>query len=329
MGGDAAEEGEGLGDGGGAEEDQGEADEVEGQEGGEDAAGERWGAAGGAAGASALPEEDGGEAEAVEGAPDEEVPGEAVPKTAEQERDQEGGGVTEEEMLAAFGEGFEDVVGEPGGEGDVPALPEVLQVECEVRTAEVLGKFNADEERNSHGKIGIAGEVEEELEGVAVDGDEVLEAAVEGGGVEDAIDEVVGEVVSDEEFFDQAGGDEQQGAGGDGLVEVEGREHLLDEARLAGNGAGDDRRKEVGGGEIGEVVGGGLRVFAVDVDGVAEGLEAVEGETKGEQPAVAVADGEGHCLDEDEQAEVEDERGQQQTAAMRRCATRGSDGAGE
>ena len=187
-GADLIEDGERFGDGGSAEEDPGEADEVEGEERAEDLAGEACLTTGWhfAAGAIPLPKEDGGETEAVEGSPDEERPGDAVPEAAEQEGDEEGGAIAEAEPLATLGDGIEDVVGEPGGEGDVPALPEVLEVEGEVRTAEVLRQFDAEEEGDAEGEVGVAGEVEEELEGVTVDADEVLEAAVEGGGVEDA-----------------------------------------------------------------------------------------------------------------------------------------------
>ena len=74
----------------------------------------------------------------MECAPDEEVPGEAVPEAAQEEGEDEGVAVGDGREGAALGEGLEEVVGEPGGEADVPALPEVLQVGREIGGAEVF-----------------------------------------------------------------------------------------------------------------------------------------------------------------------------------------------
>ena len=79
------------------------------------------------------------------------------------------------------------------------------------------GSGEAKELAEAHGDVGVAGEVEVDLEGVGIDADEDLGSAVEGGGVEDPVGDVVGEEVSDEEFLDEAGGDEEEGAATLGL----------------------------------------------------------------------------------------------------------------
>ena len=55
-------------------------------------------------------------------------------------------------------------------------------------------------------------------------------------------------------FLTRAGGDEEKGPGGEGVVEAEGRGDLAEEFALARDGAGKDGREEEGGGEIGEEV---------------------------------------------------------------------------
>ena len=94
----------------------------------------------------------------------------------------------------------------------MPTAPEVGEVEGAVGAVEVVGEGEAKELADAHGDVGVAGEVEVDLKGVGIDADEDLGPAVEGGGVEDAVGDVVGEEVSDEEFLDEAGGDEEEGA---------------------------------------------------------------------------------------------------------------------
>ena len=71
----------------------------------------------------------------------------------------------------------------------------------------------------------------------------------------------------------------------------------------------------------------GLAVAAEDIDGVAEGLEAVEGERESEEPGEAVVGDEREALERDEGAEVEKERKGEEYAAVGRGS--GGHGAGE
>ena len=81
-------------------------------------------------------------------------------------------------------------------------------------------------------------------------------------------------------------------------------------------GSGDDDREEGGGGEVLEIAAGSWVGAAVEVDGVGEGLEAVEGEAEGENPVVELVISEGQKLCCCEQAEVDEQaEGNEQLAA--------------
>src|SRR5207302_2551794 len=119
-----------------------------------------------------------------------------------------------------------------------------------------------------HGYVGVAGEVEINLKRVGVDADENFGTAVEGRSIEDAVGDVVGEEVGDEKFFDETGGDKEEGAASLGLGEGEGLLKLLDEVGDAIDRAGDDDGKERGGGEVCEIAAGSELGSAVQIDGV-------------------------------------------------------------
>ena len=131
------------------------------------------------------------------------------------------------------------------------------------------------------------------MEGVGVDAEEDFSRGVEAGEIEDAVDEVFGEVVGEEKFFEQAEADEEEGAAAVGGFELFGVAfELLEEVGDAGDGSGEDGGEEGGGGEVGKEGAGGFGVAAVEVEGVGERLEGVEGDAEGEGP---LPDGGGHA----------------------------------
>ena len=75
-----------------------------------------------------LEDAEGGEADAVEESPEDEGPADAVPEATE-EKDDDGVEIGGALPAGGVGEGEVDVVAEPVGEGDVPAAPEVGDVE--------------------------------------------------------------------------------------------------------------------------------------------------------------------------------------------------------
>lgn len=116
------------------------------------------------------------ETESVPDAPEDEVDGDAVPQADEEHR----GELTEQEhrpcgdgFVAANPaiEGIEKVRANPLRQRDVPTVPELRDVGLCVWRGEVFGEFDSDETRDANGNVGIAAEVEINLEGVGVEDD--------------------------------------------------------------------------------------------------------------------------------------------------------------
>ena len=63
---------------------------------------------------------------------------------------------------------------------------------------------------DADGDIGVAGEIVIELQRVGVDGDQRFGARVELGQVEDAVDQILGQVIRDQQFFDESQRDQKQ-----------------------------------------------------------------------------------------------------------------------
>ena len=132
----------------------------------------------------------------MEESPGEEGPVGAVPETAEQEDDE---GVAYDFGLAdaAAAEGDIDVVAEPGGEGDVPAAPELGDVAAEVGHVEVAPQADTEEFGAADGDVAIAGEVAVDLEGKE-DGGKDERGAAELRGVGENLIDIDGTAVGDE-----------------------------------------------------------------------------------------------------------------------------------
>ena len=98
-------------------------------------------------------------------APDDERPVGAVPHAAEHHRRHQ---VDVRALLAlpAAAEGDVQVVPQPGAEGQVPAAPELGDRRADVRVVEVLGEPEPDHQGQADRHVGVAGEVEEQLERV-------------------------------------------------------------------------------------------------------------------------------------------------------------------
>ncbi len=251
-GAEAAQDGKSGGDVGGAEEDPREADEVKGDEDADVAAPSGCGAFALNLLAEGLEGAEEGEADTVEEPPEDEGPADAVPEAAK-EKDDDGIDVTSTLPASGVGKREIDIVAEPVGEGDVPATPEVGEVDRLVGAVEVVGDSQTEEKAESHRDVGVAGEVKVDLEGVGVDADEDFGSAVEGGGVEDAVGDIVGEEVGDEELLHEAGGDEEEGSTTLGLSQGEGLLELSNKVGDSVDRTGDDNREERGGGEVSKV----------------------------------------------------------------------------
>jgi len=97
------------------------------------------------------------------------------------------------DLGALAGDGEVQVVAQPVGEADVPAAPELGDVDGEVGPVEVARQFDAQQQPCAARDVGVAGEIEVELQRVGVDRQERLRAAIEVGRVEDAVDQVIGQ----------------------------------------------------------------------------------------------------------------------------------------
>ena len=103
---------------------------------------------------------------AVVGAPDDERPGRAVPEAGQQEDDEQVA-VGRGAAAPVAAERDVDVVAEPARERHVPAPPEVGdRLRAEYGPVEVLGKPEAEHPAEADRHVGVAGEVEVDLQRV-------------------------------------------------------------------------------------------------------------------------------------------------------------------
>ena len=176
-------------------------------------------------------------------------------------------------------QGDVDVVPEPGGQGDMPAPPEVRDGNRQIGAVEVLQKVEAEHTTHADGHVAVPGEVEVNLQGVG-QGPQPGHGGGGRVGVEGAVGHQghgVGQDALLPKAHDQAGhAVAEVRPGGDAVVNLQGHGLIADDR------PGDEL------GEEGHVqphiqhaaLGGGFA--PVDVDDVAHGLEGVEGDADGQ-----------------------------------------------
>ena len=152
------------------------------------------------------------ETHAVDATPHHERPRRAVPQAADQHREHEVA-VRVPPTAAVAAERDVEVVAQPARQRHVPAPPEVLQAQGDVRRVEVRREADAEEQRDADGDVGVAAEVGVDLERVAVDGEEDLERAVVAGRGEDLVHDGAGEEARHHHLLEQARHDQPEGAG--------------------------------------------------------------------------------------------------------------------
>ena len=252
-------------------------------------------------GAEGVPDFVEAQQQPVNAAPQDEVERGPVPQPAK-EHGGEQVEVLPELAVAVAAQRDVEVVLEPGGEADVPPPPELGDGGGAVGVVEVLRELEPEQEGDADGHVGVAREVAVNLEGVAIDGQEVLQAAVEVGLVEDALHEVDGDVVADDGFLEESGHDVED-AGAEHLAgDEEGAANLGDEVAGTDNGACHELGEEADVEGVVEQAVEGADVAPIDIDGVAERLEGEEGDAHGQEDVarlprhaleVAAADGRG------------------------------------
>lgn len=208
------------------------------------------------------------------GAPGNECPVGAMPEAADQENDE---GVADDLGLGATAssQGDVEIVPEPGGEGDVPSTPEFGDIAAEVGNVEVSLQADAEEFGGADGDVAIAGEIAVNLEGEE-DGREQQRAAVLVLPAAEHLVYVERAVVCDDYFLEQA--PEHLAAAVHRRVVVEFARALELGQQVCGafDGTGNELREEADEGEEGDGVACGGKFGAIDVYGVAQGLEGVE-----------------------------------------------------
>ena len=223
-----------------------------------------------------------GERDTVHTAPEDEAQASSVPQSAEEHGDQEVE-ISAQATSTTPPERYVEVVSQPGGEGDVPASPELGDGGGAVGRVEVDIEAEAEPEGYTDSHIGVAREVAVDLEGVAVDGHKVFEATVEGGGIEDTVHEVERDIVGDDRLLDEPREDQEEPL----AKLLLGNSYRSIDLRYKVFGTYDRSRHELGKeGDVKEVVHPASQrayLASVDVDDVAERLEGEEGDTDGEE----------------------------------------------
>ena len=105
----------------------------------------------------------------VEQTPDDEIPARAVPETAEKEHgDKVAIHARGRDPVAA--ERHVQIIAEPRRQRDVPSAPELLHALGDIRPPEILRKAEAEHASQTNRHVGVAGEIEVDLQRVAADG---------------------------------------------------------------------------------------------------------------------------------------------------------------
>ena len=170
-----------------------------------------------------------------------------------------------------------EVVAQPRREADVPALPVLANAGGDVGPVEVLGQADPEQARQTDGDVGVAGEVEVDLVAEGPEREHHLGPGEERGRVEDAIG-VERERVGEDDLLHEPDGDAREP-----LLHVQG-DGLATPGELGQQlaGAHDRSRHELREeGDVEREVEGapGRRLHAaVDVEGVGEALQRVEGD---------------------------------------------------
>ena len=151
--------------------------------------------------------------------------------------------------------------------------------------SKLIGRRMPSSMRDAAGDIGVAGEIEIELQRVGVDGEQRFGAAVEIGRIEDAIDEIGRQVIGDQRLLHQPEADQEESASAIGAAQSGRGGELLDEIGDARDGSGHDGGEERDGGEMFQQAVRALGVAAVEIDGVRERLERVEARGRAGRPS--------------------------------------------
>lgn len=106
------------------------------------------------------------------------------------------------------------------------------------------GKWKPSKEGDADGHVAVATEVAVDLHGITIHTQQIFEATVESGVVEDAVDEVETDVVADDSLFEQSDHDEVDATGEHLAGDDDGFAYLWGKVGGAHDGAGHELGEE-------------------------------------------------------------------------------------
>ena len=176
-----------------------------------------------------------------------------------------------------------EVVAQPAREGHVPAAPELRRVARQVGLAEVGRQLEAEQAGHAARHVGVAGEVEVDLEREAVDGEELHRRGGHARLREDRVDEGREQEVAQHDLLEDAGAEQPEPPPRAARLEASAARELWQELPAPQDRARDELRKE--GDEEREAgqARRSLRVAPVHVHLEGQDLEGVEGDAEREQ----------------------------------------------
>ena len=170
----------------------------------------------------------------------------------------------------------------------MPAFPELARVLGLVGRVEVFGQVETHEHGHADGNVGVAREIGVDLQGIAEQGHQVLEACIKHGLGKHHVNEVDGDVVAQDDFLHQAVHDPEHGDTELLAAEEVFLVELRDELVGPHDGTCHQLREEAHIEAEVKDIAYRRDAVAVHIHDVADGLEGVERDTHRQQDGVDV-----------------------------------------
>ena len=161
----------------------------------------------------------------------------------------------------------------------MPAAPEFLRAARLVRRIEVLGQVEAEEHRHARGNVRVSGEVGVYLQGITEQGRQVLVAAVQQGVLKHAVGKVHRQIIGQDELFQKAVHDPEDGYAEPPAAQIVRFVQLLDKLHGTHDGTGHQLREEAQVKAEVQEIGHRGNLAALHVHNIAHRLEGEEGNT--------------------------------------------------
>ena len=202
-----------------------------------------------------------------------------MPESAEKENDER---VADDLGLctSASAQGNVNVISEPGGEGDVPASPELGDVPAEIRNVEVSHQLDSEEFGRTDGDIRVSGEIPVNLEGEQHGRQQKSAPALVLPGGEHLVDND-GAVVGDDHFLEKTPKNLSQSVHPVPVIERPGLSELRQKVSCPFDRTRDKLRKETHKSEELDDIPRRRHLSTIDVNAVREGLEGIKTDADG------------------------------------------------